>query len=437
MMNPEFRRNLWLSFSTHRLIAMPAILGLAFLALALSDRADAANDVYHATTGLFIFIVWLWGTRNANATIVDEFRDKTWDQQRMSALGPWAMTWGKLFGSTAFNWYGGVICLVVLAISGIAGSQPDWPVDLLGLIAVGILLHAALIPFNLHTGQLDMRIIQRGGMGWLVIVFAFLVMQNIILALTVNDHPYSWWGAVYQNKPFMLGGALLFAACAVFGAWRAMSNALQVRTTPWAWPTFALILTVYFAGFSDHSVDTPLYIVSQSGLVVTLLLSYVSLFTEPGNLLAWNRLRLRQQSKDLRGWLEQLPLWPTTLLLSFIFALLATLSHPEEVDSKTLPIFTVPLPLAFMLLRDACIVLFFSFAAHARRPVAAAMLYLIVLNLLLPFFFSMLGLDNIAYFFLPFDRAHGSNTSSLLVMGIHAAIALGLLNWRLNKSRQP
>ncbi|MDE3106492.1 MAG: hypothetical protein KGK08_15075, partial [Acidobacteriota bacterium] len=116
MNNPEFKRNLWLSFSRHRLIGMPSLLGLTFLALTFTDQqGEVAGSLYNVSVWLFIFIVWLWGARNANATIVDELRDHTWDQQRMSALDPWTMTWGKLFGSTSFNWYGGLMCLAVIA----------------------------------------------------------------------------------------------------------------------------------------------------------------------------------------------------------------------------------------------------------------------------------------------------------------------------------
>ena len=101
MINPEFKRNLWLSFSTHRLIGMPAFLTLIFMTIALADfRSEIASSLYVSSISAFIFIVWLWGARNANSTIVDELRDKTWDQQRMSSLDPWTMTWGKLFCST-------------------------------------------------------------------------------------------------------------------------------------------------------------------------------------------------------------------------------------------------------------------------------------------------------------------------------------------------
>lgn len=438
MMNPEFRRNLWLSFSTHRLIAMPALLGLTFFALAYSDRASAAEDVYHAAIALFIFIVWLWGARNANSAIVDELRDKTWDQQRMSALGPWEMTWGKLFGATAFNWYGGAICLAALLISGFISDQPDWLLNGAGLVAVGILIHAALIALNLHTGQLEIRLIQRGGMGWLAIVFAFMLLQNIIVMLSVHPEPYSWWFGIYDNKPFLLGSVLLFMACAVFGAWRIMSNALQVRTTPWAWPAFALLLTGYFAGFSDHITDDTVLTLALTGLVVSLLLSYLTLFTEPNSLLIWNKLRLRQQAQDWRGWLEHLPLWPTTLLLAFSFALLATFSQNGDLDSDGgMPALLrhLPLTLALMLLRDAAILLFFAFAPNARRPVAVALLYLVVLNLLLPFLCKMIGLDPLANFFLPF-AADLDARSSLAIMTLHAALALGLVAWRLGRPSQ-
>ena len=57
-----------------------------------------------------------------------------------------------------------------------------------------------------------------------------------------------------------------------------------------------------------------------------------------------------------------------------------------------------------MLLRDACILLFFAFAPNAKRAAGAAMLYLVVLNLLLPFLAGVAGLDLVRYFFLPLRR---------------------------------
>jgi hypothetical protein len=437
MMNPELKRNLWLSFSTHRLIAMPALLGLTFLAVAMSDHDPGLTPdaLFYASTLLFIFIVWLWGARNANSTIVDELRDKTWDQQRMSALEPWAMTWGKLFGSTSYNWYGGVFCLLVAIPAGIMSHQTFWLSELLILIAVGVMIHATLIALNLHTGQLEMQLIQRGGLGWLAIILA-LPAFTLFVNTARQPQFVTWWSLVFESRSFLLGSAALFAGCAVFAAWRIMCNALQVRTLPWAWPLFAVILAVYFTGMIDFATDAPLFSLGYTGLFIAAAMTYATLFTEPVSLRDWNRLQLRWKSRDWRGWLEHLPLWPTTLLLAFCFALLATLMESPRVDDPEMPFVLFlhePFALALMLLRDACIVLFFSVGPKAKRAFGVAVLYLVVLDLLLPFLFKVANLDVLSYFFMPMGVRYGA-AGSILAMATQAVIAMGFVAWRLNKA---
>jgi len=102
-MNPEFRRNLILHLSPHRLIAMPTVLGAFVLVVyTLQDRS------FDWGTGLvaefaYYFFTFLWGTKLAAESIVGEVVDGTWDQQRMSAMRPWRMAWGKLFGANAVH----------------------------------------------------------------------------------------------------------------------------------------------------------------------------------------------------------------------------------------------------------------------------------------------------------------------------------------------
>ncbi|HEY5993766.1 MAG TPA: hypothetical protein VIU46_04100 [Gallionellaceae bacterium] len=438
MMNPEFKRNLWLSFSTHKLIAMPALLTLGALALAMSDKFSdrTADNLYTAAVSAFIFIVWLWGARNANLSIVDELRDKTWDQQRMSALNPWAMTWGKLFGSTSFNWYGGAICLAIAIPAGIIAGDKAWMLDLPAFVATGIMLHATLIALNLHTGQMEMQLIQRGGLGWIVIIFT-LISFNIFTDVFIIEHDITWWGIQAPGKLVLLYSTVLFGICAVFSAWRVVSNALQVRTIPWAWPLFALILTAYFSGFSASASEYPVFVISRIGLVITAVMTYGTLFSEPARLPDWNMLRLRQQRNDWRGWLQNLPLWPTTLLLAFCFALLGSLPADNPQTGLGLiyePFLALPVGFAFMLLRDAGIVLFFSFSPKSKRPGSVALLYLIVLDALLPFFFKVAGLDAVSYFLLPLGNKYGAAVG-VMAMATQAIIALGLVAWRLQQSK--
>ena len=55
----------------------------------------------------------------------------------MSAIGPWAMTWGKLIGAPAFAWYAGAILLAVFVVAG-AAALPGQPVLRIALLMVAI-----------------------------------------------------------------------------------------------------------------------------------------------------------------------------------------------------------------------------------------------------------------------------------------------------------
>lgn len=91
-MNPELRRNLWLEFSLHRVLAMPAVTAItAVLIVAVSASSALENLAASAAFG-FAALVLLWGTQLAGASVIEEARARTWDAQRMSAIAPWAMT---------------------------------------------------------------------------------------------------------------------------------------------------------------------------------------------------------------------------------------------------------------------------------------------------------------------------------------------------------
>ena len=108
-MNPELRRNLWLELSMHRLVAMPVVLVLV-LALISARSSDPWPAVFDAALWILVLVLHLWGGRNAAEAVTEEVRDRTWDWQRLSSLVPWQMTWGKLFGATAYSWYGAAWC---------------------------------------------------------------------------------------------------------------------------------------------------------------------------------------------------------------------------------------------------------------------------------------------------------------------------------------
>lgn len=436
MNNPEFRRNLWREFSTQRLIGMPAILTLLLLAVVLSNQSMAAPALYNSAVTQFLFLVWLWGLSNANNSIMYELRDNTWDQQRMSAIEPWNMTWGKLFGSTAYNWYGGLICLAVAALAGGVYQTPDYLLDLLTLVTTGVFLHAASISLNLYGIRIDGRVIQRGGMGWILLLFIFILCIVILFSRDRwSTSNIIWWDIEVPHSLFLFFSTLLFAACAVFAAWRNMCTVLQVRTRPWAWPLFAILLGGYLTGFANMNANNPAHALFTTTLWVAVAMTYASLITESTGLVAWHRLQLLARAGNWRGWFQTLPLWPTTLVVAFLFALLdapfllltgnGDIARQYHIEMNFI---AAPLAIALMLLRDVCIFLFFDFSPK-KRTAGIAMLYLVLLDLLVPYLALLVHLDFVAYFFLPVGL--DSPWVSVWVMAIHAAIAISLLVWRL------
>ncbi len=429
MLNPEFKRNLWLQFSLHRLVATPLILILIFLAIRISG---AAGELPRFGGMLFIGIVWLWGTRNATSSIADELRDKTWDQQRMSALQPWTMTWGKLFGATSFNWYGGIICLVVVLLVEFLTPIPlHERTQVLSMIAMGIFMHATAMAASLHIG-IDKTIIQRGGIGWFIVAVGLIAISWIS---RLSHDMIVWWHVSYPRNHFLLVSSLCFALTAVFAAWRAMSNALQVRTLPWAWPAFACLFSLYCAGFYANAAMSHFL---RTGLMVAMTMTYAALFSESHTITLWQHIIVRIQTRNWRGLLEQLPISMTTLVLTFCFAGASFFTLPavsgnnfqsmSQITLDQLPgIKLLPFAMALMLLRDVLVFLFFAFSFNPKRIVTTTLLYLVIINGLLPFLAKAMDLDKLAYFFVPFYPLH---FGSVVIMIVHVAIAGWLVWWQ-------
>ncbi|MEO6918918.1 MAG: hypothetical protein ABI171_07905 [Collimonas sp.] len=424
MINPEFKRNLWLQFSLHRLIAMPAVLGLVFFTLSMAG-SNFPRGIALDSIALILFggIVCLWGTRNASSAVIDEIRDKTWDQQRMSALDPWTMTWGKLFGATAFNWYGGIICLVVLAITSIASGHTIMLSSSLTLVALGILMHATTIALNLHLMRSNIRAVQRGGIAWAVVLVAIIFTPPFKSEVETY---LQWWGTSYANGSFLLASTAFLAALAVFATWRSMNSALQISTVPWAWPLGCCLLAAYIAGFADGQG------LLWTGLLLAMAMTYGALFTEENDIALWQRIVARARAGNWHGLLRSLPIWPTTLVLSFCFALLLLVNHdqippfklPADFSYSTL----LALTLALMLLRDSCVYLFFAFSGKGKRAGATTILYLAIIDGLLPFMAHFMGSEALARFFMPIQ--FGNAWAMLGIAIVHAVLALALLGWR-------
>jgi hypothetical protein len=252
------------------------------------------------------------GARRAADSVTEECRGKTWDGQRMSALGPWGMTWGKLVGSTSFAWYGALMCLATVAVAWPLRWEYSASLVIACVVCAAVGAQAfALIASLMATRKGLVRSYARGT--WFVLLVLVISGSSTPFVATLAQH-FSWWGREVEGWRFALGTAVLFASWTVFGAYRLMCQELQVRTTPLGWAAFVLFLAWYLAGFAiQPGALEPLAVFFIAGLLVSVALTYFMLFTEQTGVLVLRRVWVRVQRQEGRRALEEMPCWLVSL----------------------------------------------------------------------------------------------------------------------------
>ncbi len=435
--NPELRRNLWLELSPHRLIAAPLVIALCAALIAAASQRDALENLASAASMGFALLVLLWGTQLAGASVLEEARDRTWDAQRMSAIGPWTMTWGKLLGAPAFAWYGGLMLLLIFVATGNPQGAPVLRSAAL-MVSGAIALHAVALNASVLAAR---KGVSYRGTG--VLVFLLLALLLIVPGIAVFDHfekPVPWWATSIQRIDFLLGTAVTFGAWALLGAYRSMCNELEIRTTPWALPAFILFAAAYAAGFSMRGAahDPPAFFgIMACGVVIAGGFSYLLLFTEKSGATAWQRLRARAHARQWRRALQELPLWLVALASGLALALAATFTSAGAAASASKGTFLQQVgvaPIAVMLfaIRDAAVFQFFALARQPRRVVAAAIFYLILLYGIVPGLLSALGATFFVQLVLPPLFTNPGLATAVMLVQAGIAIAVAYWRWRTN-----
>jgi hypothetical protein len=432
MSNPEFRRNLWLEFSLHRLIAAPVVIGLVLLLVATASKNTALANLANASAWGFVLAVLLWGTQLAGAAVSSEARERTWDTQRMSAIGPWAMTWGKLLGAPAYAWYVGLILLPVFVFCGLA--RGDLPVLRLALAMLcgALMLHGTALTASVYAARKNLQ--RRGTSMLLVLALFFIVVLPGMRFLDSAKLTTVWWHTRLDTVDFLLASTAVFAGWAVLGAYRSMCAALEMRTRPWALPAFIVFSALWAAGFLQqgksgemHSVFTVL----ACAAAASAMFSYLLLFAEPAGASSWQRLRMRLRARQTRRVLEEAPLWLVALVTGLVLGIAAMLADSGHVRTSNL------MPFAMMLfaLRDAAIFQFFALAREPRRVEAAVLFYLIVLYGLLPGLLHAMDATRAAHLILP--NIVTDSASGTLILLAQAGIAMACAWWRWKTVHAP
>jgi len=411
-MNPEFERNLWLEASPGRIawagVALAVIYAITALASArgLGVMAGALSAVGAA---VFVACGLIWGARAAGGSVLDEIADRTWDFQRLSALEPWAMTWGKLFGAASLAWLCGLSGLVVMAAGMLWLGARDAITTPLFMAALAVLVQAVCMGaalIGVRKARAEGRAAQsRGVAGGLVIgaVLLFVVATSDgfrhgapvrdITQLFTAKAPVAWWSLTFPAGSFRLAAAAAFAGWALAGAWRLMRLELQMRSAPVVWPVFLVFLAVFVGGLAYPAAGLAAALLS--GALINVVCAYAAAFAEPAD-----RVRLRlfgaAIGHDLDRAVRLAPAAIAPVVLAIVLAVAALGVAPME-RGEAGQAWQVAALIAF-LVRDLGVIAFHRFGPRPQRGDFGAVLTLALLYLAGSILGSMFGHGGAALF---------------------------------------
>lgn len=427
-MNPEFRRQLWLQFSFSRLIVPPLLLLVVVMGIyGMSvDAVSAYASIAFTGGALFVFSTMVIGANAAGASVMDEMNEHTWDQQRMNAMTPWSMTWGKWVGSTSFAWYCGAWCLAV-ALPTAWITHTETPVLRFALIAVmlGVLLQLVVLTVQLQMLQSKSKIARRSSLPLVLAAMLWIVVP--VVAGSIQGGNQEWWGYSLARVNFFVFSLALFATCALIATWRSMADALLVRQWPWGWPILALLISTYASGFAPEYRATAWCIMA---LGISVLMSYIPLLTESQSYPHWQRIVARAKLGQWKIAIQSLPRWVSTLLLGLPLVVLVMGVFPNapiEIVNADLEhwLRIKPVVIWLTLLRDCALALLIGFSATQARRAMSFPVTMVVLHGLLPWVLGLAGGSPqwsgiIEPLFA--DAAYG-----ILIALVQVAVVLGLL----------
>lgn len=431
LLNAELRRNIWLNFTYQRLILTPLIIGLIiYLSHTLSSNEITARSAFF----LACFFIFLWGTKDASETVIEEINNSTWDFQRQSTISPWSMAWGKLIGSTLFSWYGAIICLLFYALfrstSSVSLMREIFTLILGGIFsqALTLLLSLQALPF-IHSkkNNKSFRYFFTGTITGIIVTFYSFY--------ALDKEEIFWHGFSFPAKSFSIISLIIFIGWCLLGLQRSFCKELQYQKAPWVWALFCLFCLLYFSGFENFLSKATYLNPALKNLpyfiafIVAVALTYIALFTDTLNTVRYKKFFLRLSEKNYRETLQQLPWWPISFLfagLSGLFAIIALKGlNQNTLENLSLPIF-ISTTLLFML-RDILLAHFFYFSNNPKRTLGTILLYLFLAYYLIPLLLPALGLNNLEPMFLP---SAGQNTPLAL---ISLVVQIAVLGWLCRK----
>ncbi len=455
--NPEFRRNVWVQFTWTRLLAAPLLTVIACYAFLLVNNHDYSLLQRVAEFVGGSVIVGLWGTRRAADSLAEEVSGGTWESQRMSGLGAWQMTWGKLIGSASFVWYCSTIAFLVVlwasnrieAAGGVGRSPLQVAFDFFvgGLVAQAAAFSIALLLLRKAAQYRRLTITLAQTCGFLV-YFLFVrgdfseLFQARFRAGEVPGNDVFWSGGGHELDVAHAVAIGVTCFWSIIAAYRLMRTELQYRSVPWIWTLF--LVFVLAVGRMASSAESAYGWLTLPFLALVLL-TYLSFFADNRDPVRyrWALLALRD-----RNWFEvggAIPWW----VISYVFAAASAVaiawslgggigleSSREPTAAVRMFIMAIERPsesLALVMLfmaRDLLVLLWLSCSPWRGKADVAGIIYLALVYWPLAAIIWISGLTHLLPVVVPI--ATGNIGADFVPIGIELAFATFLFyaRWR-------
>jgi hypothetical protein len=418
--NSELQKCYWQSFSLQRIIAMPVVIFSIALLIILLDKEHTAQTLSGFAYQGFYLVVFLWGGYQAANALVQEVKENTWDNQRLSSVSPGELTVGKLFGSTLYTWYGGIILLIIYFFSACRVEDASTSIvifNLFLLAGAGLFCHAiallsSLIPLRMQASRDQFHIAGYFILG-LITSGSFLSWGGALsFPYSYSHDDMTWFNHHVSMHDFFIGTLFVFLAWTIWAIYRFMREALQFKNTPAVWGLFVLFCMIYFAGLAkndfsswDNSQLVQQFLTNSSvsmAFFVAIACTYLNFFSESLNIIRYRTLFHHWQGNDWKKVSHSIPMWAVSfglILPAGLFLVIASL----EVIPFTQSMAVLVISSLLFLLRDACIFHYFTLNPNGRLPLLAALFYLGVFYLLIPNIIFAVGLkaNEIGYIFYP------------------------------------
>ena len=410
--NPELTRNIWIECRPLRLAAAIGVPALVLL-ISFADKGPSALlSLFVTAHWIILAAVTFWGARKAADAVAGELRERTWDQQRLSGLGPAAMTVGKVFGAPSAVW---ALILFCVAVQIAAYPSIDLSQSSFGPLALGYQVTPAAIAAEIAgaflvfataffagllalNGQdrpraFDATFFQLVGLGAgvaLTVIVQAVAVEKALPSLKegrrVETLVMDWWGQSMEGSVALALFAGVFGLWALYGGYHQMRRAFAMRTSALPWAAFLLWVAVFVAGWRPE-------IWAFSAAAAMAAACYAGALLEPHRLAGYRAWFRHWAAADLRA-LTTGPAWlyawiATAALAPAALETLRALGPDDDIrelisDEIDISAGWLVASALLFLLRDMLICVWAGLRAADGRGLWAAIVLLVTLYILLP-----------------------------------------------------